>query len=111
MAESDAEDNRMKKLNQLVVPLIPPPAAYRRSLPFALQIADALETINQHTTLVTLLVRKNAIRDQLQTLYHNLFSRPLQYGSVAVGERHRKTKRGTGLARLTHASQRGQISY
>ncbi len=29
-------------------------------------VADALETINQYTTLVTLFRKENAIRDQLQ---------------------------------------------
>ncbi|VDZ75724.1 Two-component sensor protein histidine protein kinase [Salmonella bongori] len=34
---------------------------------------------------------------------------PLQYGSIATGQCHRKNVNEAGLARLKHASQRGQI--
>lgn len=69
---SDAEDTD-EKLNQLVKILSRRQQRIEDPTVRA-QIADALEKINQYTTLVTLFRKENAIRDQLQTLMaNNLF--------------------------------------
>lgn len=69
---SDAEETD-EKLNQLVKILSRRQQRIEDPTVRA-QIADALEKINQYTTLVTLFRKENAIRDQLQTLMaNNLF--------------------------------------
>lgn len=74
------------------------------------QIADALEKINQYTTLVTLFRKENAIRDQLQTLMaNNLFQFTRFSTEVSQLVNAIEKRNEAGLAHLKHASQRGQI--
>lgn len=105
---SDAEDTD-EKLNQLVKILSRRQQRIEDPTVRA-QIADALETINQYTTLVTLFRKENAIRDQLQTLMaNNLFQFTRFSTEVSQLVNAIEKRNEAGLARLTHASQRGQI--
>ncbi|VEB52115.1 hybrid sensory histidine kinase TorS [Salmonella enterica subsp. enterica] len=99
----------MKKLNQLVKILSRRQQRIEDPTVRA-QIADALEKINQYTTLVTLFRKENAIRDQLQTLMaNNLFQFTRFSTEVSQLVNAIEKRNEAGLARLTHASQRGQI--
>lgn len=74
------------------------------------QIGDALAQISQYTTLVSLFRKENAIRGQLQTLMENnlfQFTRFSTEVSQLVNAIEKRNE--AGLARLKHASQRGQI--
>ncbi|EDJ4953656.1 TMAO reductase system sensor histidine kinase/response regulator TorS [Salmonella enterica] len=105
---SDAEDTD-EKLNQLVKILSRRQQRIEDPTVRA-QIADALEKINQYTTLVTLFRKENAIRDQLQTLMaNNLFQFTRFSTEVSQLVNAIEKRNEAGLARLTHASQRGQI--
>ncbi|EBC2853549.1 TMAO reductase system sensor histidine kinase/response regulator TorS [Salmonella enterica] len=74
------------------------------------QLAGALEKINQYTTLITLFRKENAIRNQLQTLMaNNLFQFTRFSTEVSQLVNAIEKRNEAGLARLKHASQRGQI--
>lgn len=100
---SDAEDTD-EKLNQLVKILSRRQQRIEDPTVRA-QIADALEKINQYTTLVTLFRKENAIRDQLQTLMaNNLFQFTRFSTEVSQLVNAIEKRNEAGLARLTRQS-------